>query len=92
VQPIFEFLQTVAQDMNHNEGLLRACMGIIADLSETFPDGSLANYYRQEWVTKLIKETRSNRDFSPRTINAARWAREQVKRQIQHQGTIMNAS
>jgi importin subunit beta-1 len=30
VQPIFEFLQTVSQDMNHNEGLLRACMGIIA--------------------------------------------------------------
>jgi importin subunit beta-1 len=29
VQPIFEFLQTVSQDMNHNEGLLRACMGII---------------------------------------------------------------
>ncbi|KAL2435143.1 Importin subunit beta-1 [Exophiala dermatitidis] len=92
VPAIFEFLQTVAQDMNHNEGLLRACMGIIADLSETFPDGSLANYYRQEWVTKLIKETRSNRDFSPRTITAARWAREQVKRQTQHQGTVMNAS
>lgn len=30
IQPIFEFLQTVSQDMNHNEGLLRACMGIIA--------------------------------------------------------------
>lgn len=30
VPAIFEFLQTVAQDMNHNEGLLRACMGIIA--------------------------------------------------------------
>lgn len=30
VQPIFEFLQTVSTDMNHNEGLLRACMGIIA--------------------------------------------------------------
>ncbi|KIX94837.1 uncharacterized protein Z520_09527 [Fonsecaea multimorphosa CBS 102226] len=92
VQPIFEFLQTVSQDMNHNEGLLRACMGIIADLSETFPDGSLSDYYRQEWITKIIKETRTARDFSPRTINAARWAREQVKRQTQHQGTIMNAS
>ena len=30
IPPIFEFLQTVSQDMNHNEGLLRACMGIIA--------------------------------------------------------------
>ncbi|KAK5283910.1 karyopherin Kap95 [Exophiala xenobiotica] len=86
VPPIFEFLQTVSQDVNRNEGLLRACMGIIADLSEVFPDGSLSNYYRQEWVTKLIKETRASRDFSQRTTNAARWAREQVKRQTQHQG------
>lgn len=30
VAPIFDFLRTVSQDMNHNEGLLRACMGIIA--------------------------------------------------------------
>jgi len=92
IPTIFEFLQTVSQDMNRNEGLLRSCMGILADLSETFPDGSLAHYYRQDWVTKLIKETRTSREFSPRTINAARWAREQVKRQTQHQGNVMNAS
>lgn len=36
VPPIFEFLQTVSQDMNHNEGLLRACMGIIAYVSNHF--------------------------------------------------------
>lgn len=30
----------------------------------------------------MIKETRSNREFQQRTIETARWAREQVKRQI----------
>lgn len=30
----------------------------------------------------MIKETRQNREFQPRTIETARWAREQVKRQI----------
>jgi len=30
----------------------------------------------------MIKDTRQNRDFSTRTIETARWAREQVKRQI----------
>jgi importin subunit beta-1 len=30
----------------------------------------------------MIKDTRQNRDFQVRTINTARWAREQVKRQI----------
>ncbi len=31
---------------------------------------------------QMIKDTRSNRDFQPRTIETARWAREMVKRQI----------
>jgi importin subunit beta-1 len=30
----------------------------------------------------MIKDTRQNRDFAPRTVETARWAREQVKRQI----------
>ena len=29
----------------------------------------------------MIKETKSNREFQGRTIETARWAREQVKRQ-----------
>ena len=94
VEPIFALLQNVAQDMNHSEGLLRSCMGVIGDFAAAFPNGELASYYRNEWLNRLIKEARSGREFSPRTINAARWAREQAKRQLaagQHQG-IMNAS
>lgn len=90
--PIFQFLQTVGSDVNHNEGLLRACMGIVGDLGEAFPDGQLAEFFRADWLTKLIKETRQARDFSPRTITAARWARETVKRQTQNSGNVMNAS
>lgn len=30
----------------------------------------------------MIKDTKTNRDFTPRTIETARWAREQVKRQL----------
>lgn len=29
----------------------------------------------------MIKETKNNRDFQGRTVETARWAREQVKRQ-----------
>lgn len=29
----------------------------------------------------MARETKGNRDFSPRTIDTARWAREQIKRQ-----------
>lgn len=89
---IFQFLQLVASDVNHNEGLLRACMGIIGDLGEAFPDGQLADAFRPEWLTRLVRDTRSTREFTPRTISAARWARETIKKQTQHQGNIMNAS
>jgi importin subunit beta-1 len=54
-----------------------------SDLADTFPDGEFADYFRSDWITTLIKETRANRDYSPRTIETARWARIQVKRQTE---------
>jgi importin subunit beta-1 len=52
------------------------------DLADAYPGGELVDAFRQEWVTALIKETRQNREFQQRTIDTARWAREQVKRQL----------
>ena len=51
------------------------------DLAETFPNGEFVNQFRADWITQMIKETRNNREFSGRTIETARWAREQVKKQ-----------
>ncbi|TPX14485.1 uncharacterized protein E0L32_005449 [Thyridium curvatum] len=79
---IFQLLNIIAGDANRSESLMRAAMGVIGDLADAYPNGELADVFRQEWVTAMIKETRSNRDFQPRTIDTARWAREQVKRQI----------
>lgn len=38
----------------------------------------------------MIKDTRSNREFAPRTIETARWAREQVKHQIGGTANVMS--
>jgi importin subunit beta-1 len=109
VPSIFQFLETVASDANHNEGLLRACMGVIgyvlviclrlsanntfSDIGEAFPDGQFSELFRSEYLTRLIRETRTARDFSSRTVEAARWARQMVKAQSnKHQGNIMNHS
>jgi importin subunit beta-1 len=53
-----------------------------SDLADTFPNGEYSQYYRADWLMAMIKETRSNREFQARTVDTARWAREQVKRQI----------
>ncbi|KAL5338496.1 armadillo-type protein [Aspergillus crustosus] len=91
IQPIFDLLRLVAQDPNaRSEGLMRSAMGVLGDLAEAYPDGSIAPYFRNEWVTSLVRETRTNREFSSRTIDTARWAREQVKNQINMPGGGMS--
>lgn len=82
VQPIFQLLNVLANDGNRSESLMRSAMGVIGDLAEAFPNGQLTEALRQEWVLRLIKETRTNREYSSRTVETARWARELVKRQI----------
>ncbi|KAK4145371.1 armadillo-type protein [Dichotomopilus funicola] len=89
VSSIFELLNTIASDANRSEALMRSAMGVIGDLADAYPNGQLADAFRQEWVTAMIKETRANREFQSRTLETARWAREQVKRQIGGTQTVM---
>ncbi|KAL4873877.1 hypothetical protein BDV12DRAFT_54529 [Aspergillus spectabilis] len=91
IAPIFDLLRLVAQDINaRSEGLMRSSMGVLGDLADAYPDGSIASYFRNEWVTSLVRETRTNREFGSRTIDTARWAREQVKNQINMPGGSMS--
>ncbi|KAK3331040.1 armadillo-type protein [Apodospora peruviana] len=89
VTSIFQLLNVIASDVNRSEALMRASMGVIGDLADAYPNGELVEAFRQDWLSALIKETRSNRDFQARTIETARWAREQVKRQIGGSQNVM---
>ncbi|KAK2039250.1 ARM repeat-containing protein [Colletotrichum somersetense] len=89
VPSIFQLLNMIASDMNRSEALMRASMGVIGDLADAYPNGELVDIFRQEWLTALIKETKTNREFQPRTIETARWAREQVKRQLGGSANVM---
>ncbi|KAI6082675.1 ARM repeat-containing protein [Hypoxylon rubiginosum] len=89
VQSIFQLLNIISQDMNRSESLMRSCMGVIGDLADAYPNGELAEIFRQDWVTAMIKETKTNREFQSRTLETARWAREQVKRQLGGSASVM---
>ncbi|KAK2777868.1 importin subunit beta-1 [Colletotrichum kahawae] len=89
VPSIFQLLNQIASDMNRSEALMRAAMGVIGDLAEAYPNGELVEIFRQDWLTALIKETKTNREFQARTIETARWAREQVKRQVGGSSSVM---
>ncbi|KAK8070884.1 ARM repeat-containing protein [Apiospora hydei] len=89
VQSIFQMLNIISQDMNRSESLMRSSMGVIGDLADAYPNGELVDAFRQDWVTAMIRETKTNREFQSRTIETARWAREQVKRQLGGQQSVM---
>ncbi|KAF4509887.1 hypothetical protein G6O67_001824 [Ophiocordyceps sinensis] len=90
VPAIFNLLGQIAGDMNRSESLMRASMGVIGDLADAYPNGELVdNFFRRDWLTTMIKETKTNREFQPRTVETARWAREQVKRQLGGTQTVM---
>jgi importin subunit beta-1 len=90
VETILQLLSSVAADPNsRSESLLRSAMGVIGDLADAYPNGQLVEAFRQDWLVALIKETRSNREYAPRTIETARWAREQVRRQTGGQQGVM---
>ena len=88
VESIFQLLQIIYQDHNHTEALLRASMGVIGDISEAFPNGECSQYFRQDFLTAMARDTRANKDYSSRTIETARWAREQIKRQTGAAGGV----
>lgn len=82
IESIFQLLHIISQEGNRSEGLMRSAMGVIGDLADAFPNGELASYFRNDWITSLVRETRTTRQYSQRTIETARWTREQVKRQV----------
>ncbi|KAI7248715.1 hypothetical protein KC335_g18209 [Hortaea werneckii] len=88
VESVFQLLQTVYQDVNRTEASLRSSMGVVGDISEAFPSGEFAHYFRNEWLTAMAREIRGNKEFSPRTQETARWAREQIKRQAAAAGNV----
>ncbi|KAK6457875.1 karyopherin-beta [Scheffersomyces xylosifermentans] len=84
INSIFEFLQRVALDINMSstDNVARSATGLLGDIAAIFPNGEFKTVYEQEWVTEFIRKTRSSQVFDEKTKNAARWARDQQKRQL----------
>lgn len=62
--------------------VLGAQLTITSDLADAFQNGEIRDYFRHDFLTVMARETRANTDFSGRTRDTARWAREQIKRQV----------
>jgi len=65
VESIFQLLNIVWLDGNRSDALMRSSMGVIGDLADAFPNGEFSQFYRADWVTAMIKDTRQNRNSRP---------------------------
>lgn len=81
---IFQFLNIVAEDpqLYSEDSTSRSAVGLIGDIAAMYPDGSIKQFYTQQWIADFIKKTRKNQEFSQSTKDTARWAREQQKHQL----------
>ncbi|ODV79500.1 ARM repeat-containing protein [Suhomyces tanzawaensis NRRL Y-17324] len=81
---IFQFLERVASDINMSatDAVCRSATGLLGDLAAMYPQGEFKQAYLQPWITEFIKKTRSNQYFEDKTREAARWARDQQKKQM----------
>lgn len=82
VESIFQLLHIISQEPHRSEGLMRSTMGVLGDIADSFPNGEFAAFFRNDWVTSFVREVRTSPQYGARTVDTARWAREQVKRQI----------
>ncbi|CAN6674382.1 importin subunit beta-1 [Trichomonascus vanleenenianus] len=84
VPTVFQFLSMIQNDFEFmkRESIIRSVVGLIGDIAQMYSSGTFATYYRESWVTDLIRRAR-DRTFSSATKDTARWAREQQKLQQQ---------
>ncbi|KAG0031278.1 karyopherin beta [Podila clonocystis] len=75
---VFEFLNTIFNDADRSDPLLRSMIGLIGDLAGSFPGGQIKSLLLSEWVAVCLKEGRS-RHQNTMTKEVARWAKEMVK-------------
>lgn len=83
VAPIFALLEQIALDdsLFSSELVARAAAGLLGDLGAMFPKGEIKQGFVQPWVIQFIKQVRGENSFGQQTRDAARWARDQQKRQ-----------
>ena len=74
--------EQIAADRQRPESLTRCLVGMIGDIAEAFPPGSLKPMFSTSWVDFFLKEIKTDRSISLNTKEVGKWTREMVRRQI----------
>ncbi|KAF9528868.1 armadillo-type protein [Crepidotus variabilis] len=75
-QNILELVQRCLQDDERTDSLMRLSYGLIGDLADCFPDGSIRHLLLANWIAAELRAKHRMPDETKKTM---RWAREMVK-------------
>lgn len=79
VESIFGFLETLANDLNRDESLLKASIGCLGDISSTL-QGRVRDYVSKPFVQQLVEEGLSTEE--PVIVDTAQWAASVIQQVI----------
>lgn len=74
---IISVLHLCLTDQNRTDAIVRAAIGLLGDLADTFPDGSLRGQLASDWVDQSLRIARSKTGAgasSAETRKLAKWA------------------
>jgi importin subunit beta-1 len=84
IPTVFGFLRHVGTHPERTESGIRSTLGLLGDLAETFPVGSMRQFFvgpNGSWIDPLIREVKAKKMGSA-TRDVSKWAREMIKRQV----------
>jgi len=74
---IISVLHLCLTDQNRTDAIVRAAIGLLGDLADTFPDGALRGQLASDWVDQALRVARSKTGASAssaETRKLVKWA------------------
>ncbi|KAJ1330084.1 hypothetical protein BSLG_009756 [Batrachochytrium salamandrivorans] len=79
---MFLFLEATTSQEDRLESVTRSIVGLVGDLAEMLPLGTMKPLFSAEWIGFLLKEVKTDRNISLSTKEVGKWTKEMVRRQL----------
>ncbi|KAJ3414576.1 karyopherin beta [Chytridiales sp. JEL 0842] len=79
---MFMFMAEIAVEVDGGHSLTSTMAGLLGDIADAFPEGSLKPQYSASWIDRLLKGLKASASYNPKAQELAKWARSRVRKQL----------